>query len=258
MMYTKEMLQQQMRDMGLISSDTVLIHTSFKAVGAVEGGPDAFLDAFCEYLSAGRFIVPTHTWSVVNAGQPVYDAAKTVPNIGLIPRTAAFRTDGIRSLHPTHSVWVHAKDAADYVKGEELAETPAPVGGAWSRLADTGAKILLIGVGHERDTFIHAIDEVADIPNRLQDKTYDVTIIDGDKTYCHPFRGHKGAVSDYFGNFEPAIEALGAQTHGKLGDADVLVVDAAAMQKIILRIYERADFDPCDGVQNLPETLWMP
>ena len=166
-MYTKEQLKAQLAQMGIKPSDNVLIHTSFKAVGPVEGGPEAFIAAFCEYLTDGMFIVPTHTWSNVSRKQPVYDVKTSVPCIGLIPRTAAFRPDGVRSLHPTHSVWVHGKGAEEFVAGEELAESPAPVGFCWIRLAEIGTKILLIGVTNTNNTFIHAVDEIADLPDRL-------------------------------------------------------------------------------------------
>ena len=37
------------------------------------------------------------------------------------------------------------------------------------RLKDVGGKILLVGVGHERNTYIHSVEEVLNVPNRLSD-----------------------------------------------------------------------------------------
>ena len=90
-MYTIEELKQQIRAMGIEKDDTVLIHTSMRAIGQVENGADGVIDAFCQVLSDGLFLVPTHTWAVVNRENPVYDVRTTVPNIGALPRTAAFR-----------------------------------------------------------------------------------------------------------------------------------------------------------------------
>ena len=87
-MYTKNDLKNQLAHMGITSSDTVIIHTSFKAVGEVKGGPEAFIDAFCEYLSDGLFLVPTQTWANVTKKSPIYDPRTSEPCIGLIPRTA--------------------------------------------------------------------------------------------------------------------------------------------------------------------------
>ena len=38
MIYSKEMLKEQIKAMGILPSDIVLIHTSMRAVGEVEGG----------------------------------------------------------------------------------------------------------------------------------------------------------------------------------------------------------------------------
>ena len=47
-MYTKEELKRQMAEMGLKSTDTVLIHISLKAVGETENGADGMSKIFEE------------------------------------------------------------------------------------------------------------------------------------------------------------------------------------------------------------------
>ena len=159
MMFSKEMLKEQIKAMGILPTDTVLIHTSMRAVGEVEGGADGVIDAFQEYLQDGLFLVPTHTWANVNRNSPTYDVRSAIPCIGTLPRVAAFRRDGIRSLHPTHSIWATGKNAADFIQNEENAGTPGAPGFAWDRLAEVNAKILLLGVGLDKNTFIHAVEE---------------------------------------------------------------------------------------------------
>jgi len=247
-MYTKEKLKRQMAEMGLKSTDTVLIHISLKAVGETENGADGIIDAFGEYLSEGLFLVPTHTWDNVNAKNPVYDVRTAVPCIGTLPKIAAMRKDGIRSLHPTHSIWAHGKGAAEFIAGEENASSPAPVGFAWDRLADVGAKILLIGVTHNRNTFIHSVDERAELPDRIGTEPFNVTIIDHEgNASVHPMRPHRCSktndVSQFYVNFEKPLVELGAQTMGKFGNADVRIVDARKCREIVGRIYSRASED---------------
>ena len=53
-MFTKEQLKRQITNMGIKSCDTVLIHTSYKSVGEVEGGIDGFIDAYLTALSRGE------------------------------------------------------------------------------------------------------------------------------------------------------------------------------------------------------------
>lgn len=257
-MFSKEQLKSQLEQMGITHQDTVLIHTSFKAVGPVEDGPEGFLDMFCEYLDRGLFLVPTHTWANVNREQPVYDVRSTEPCIGLIPRTAAVRTDGIRSLHPTHSIWAHGAQAEAFVAGEDQVESPAPAGSCWNRLPELGTKILLIGVPNSNNTFIHAVDEMADLPGRLVEDPWDVTIVDRDgNRITHPFRSHsKNTGSGNFCNFEEPLVVLGAQQFGTLGNAQVRVVDAAKCRDVILKIYSRTREHLCLTRRPVPEELW--
>lgn len=48
--YNKQQLKDQLESMGLKGDETILIHSSMKAIGAVDGGADTVLDAWMEYL----------------------------------------------------------------------------------------------------------------------------------------------------------------------------------------------------------------
>lgn len=256
-MYTKEDLKEQIKALGIKNDDTVLIHTAFSKLGEVDGGPDTLIDAFCEYLCDGLFVVPTHTWANVTKEQPVFDPNVTEPCIGLVPRTACKRADGIRSLHPTHSVWAHGSEAESFVKGEEHSQTPAPVGGSWWKLGERRAKILLIGVNHGRNTYIHAVDEIAELDGRLVDEAWSVSVrMPNGELLTHPFRNHGETGSENFNNFEESFIALGAQKNGRLGDALVRVVDAARCRDILLDIYSKTTENLCLSEGSIPQELW--
>ena len=257
MKYTKNDIKEQLSALGIKPGDTVLIHTAYSKVGEVEGGPDAFIDAFCEYLEGGRFIVPTHTWGNVTPENPVYDVRATVPCIGLLPRIAARRSDGMRTLHPTHSVWIRAADKEELAASEKNAETPAPVGGLWWKLGELEAKILLIGVGLNRNTYIHAVDEIAELDDRLESEPFEVTVIDGKGgVRVRKMRRHFNTGSENFGIFEPPLIHHGALTKGKLCDADTLVVDAKRCRDVLLGIYSKTSENLCLLGQEIPEKYW--
>ena len=262
-MFTKEHRKKQLAELGLCQNDTVTVHTSMKAIGEVEGGADTVIDAFCETLCEGLFLVPTHTWANVGRSQPVYDVRSTPACIGALPRTAATRRDGYRSLHPTHSLWGHGKGAEEYLRGEEAFCTPCAPTSAYGRLAEVGAKILLIGVGNDKNTFIHAVEEMADVPNRLSSEPLSLTVIDHNGNAI-PVSMHRhfctetNDVSRYFVNFEPALVACGAQTLGKLGNAQVRVVDAKKCRDVILEILSQAERDLCISYLEIPKEYYLP
>ena len=261
-MFTKEELKAQIRAMGILPTDTVLIHSSLRAVGPVENGADGIIDAFKEVLTDGLLLIPTHTWWNVTKKEPIFDVRSTVPNIGTLPRVAAFRKDAVRSLHPTHSVAGFGKNAAEFLAGEEKAGTPAPPKGVMHRLAFVGAKILLVGVGNDKNTFIHSLDEEAQVPDRLERESYDLTVIDQEgKRHITDFRSHHCSrhpdVSVNYPNFEPALVACGAQQFGKLGNAQVRIVDAQKCREVVLRIFARADRDVAVEKMEIPESWYM-
>lgn len=174
--YNKQQLKDQLESMGLKGDETILIHSSMKSIGEVDGGADSVLDAWMEYFKDGLLLLPTHTWKTVNADNPVYNPQTTPSCVGLLTNMFMKRDVVIRSLHPTHSMAGYGKSAAEYLAGEEYNNTPCTPGGCYDRLKDAGGKVLLVGVGHERNTYIHSVEEVLNVPNRLSDMPMELVI----------------------------------------------------------------------------------
>lgn len=260
-MFTKEQLKAQLAEMGLKPTDTVLIHTSLRAVGPVENGADGVIDAFCEYLSDGLFLVPTHTWGTVSPANPVYDVRTEKPCIGTLPTVAAFRKDGVRSMNATHSIWAHGARAEEFLAGEESVYNGTAPQSCWGRLRFENAKILLIGVGNERNTYIHAVEETLGVPDRVG-KPFEVTYVYADghrrKGIVRPHGCSKCPdVSANFPNFEKAFNALGVQHFGKLGNAGVRVVDAVKCFDVLQQLWAKADYDLCVERRDVPEEYYL-
>ncbi len=263
MSLAKHDIHRFLTDCGIRPDDKVTIHTSLRAIGELEGGADGLIDAFCAYLSDGLLLVPTHTWANVNKDHPVYDVRVTKPCIGALPTVAAFRSDGVRSLHPTHSLTAFGKNAAAYVQGEERADTPAPVWGSLSRLYEERGKILLVGVGLERNTYMHAVEERLDVPDRLNPETFVATIVDrdGQSLASPPYHTHHNAavddVSKFYPNYKAAFEHAGAVTYHRLGGAPVYCLDAVRLTDTMRIIRERSEGrDLCLTHTPVPEAYY--
>jgi len=263
-MITKQDVFRLLEEQGVKHDDVVTIHASLRAAGPIENGADGLIDALKEYLCEGLLLVPTHTWAVVNRANPFFDVRTTVPNIGTLARVAAFRPDAVRTLHPTHSLAIFGRGAAEYAAGEEKSATPAPMGGCLSRLYELGGKVLLIGVGHERNTYLHSIDERVDQPNRLSPTGFPVEITDWDGNILHnaDFHPHRTegiscGLSEYYRNYKHALDVTGAVQYGWLGNALVYGCDCRKMTDTVLRILRRADRDMCIGIQEIPEEWYL-
>lgn len=255
--YTKKDLAEQIIKLGIKKSDTVIIHTSMKAIGNVEGGADTVLDVFIEYLKDdGLFLVPGHTYKEVRKTL-LYDVKNTVPCVGIIATLACKRKDGIRSLHPTHSMIAFGKKAQKYVLGEEKCQSPTSPGGCWSRLSAIDAKIFLIGVGQNKNTFIHSVDEKYNL-HRLSENILPIKTITKNKkiidTPCRVFNhtAEDLSVSNNFEKFTTVFENQGAIKYGRFGDAEVQVCSARKIEDILTILIKSSskdlfiDNDPID------------
>lgn len=262
--YNKQQLKNQLESMGLKGDETILIHSSMKAIGAVDGGADTVLDVWMEYFKNGLLLLPTHTWKTVNADNPVYNPYTTPSCVGLLTNMFMKRDGVIRSLHPTHSMSGYGKNAAEYLAGEEYNNTPCTPGGCYDRLKEVGGKVLLVGVGHERNTYVHSVEEVLNVPNRLSDMPMELVIElqeesnnsgklppynrdDGwkkhtDNKLCRKVyvRKHYNAqqphISEDFVKLNKIFLDRGVVRKVKFGDADSLLCDAKGMFNIVRQV----------------------
>lgn len=279
--YNKQQLKDQLKSMGLKGDETILIHSSMKAIGAVDGGADTVLDAWMEYFKDGLLLLPTHTWKTVNADNPVYNPYTTPSCVGLLTNMFMKRDGVIRSLHPTHSMSGYGKNAAEYLAGEEYNNTPCTPGGCYDRLKEVGGKVLLVGVGHERNTYIHSVEEVLNVPNRLSDMPMELVIElqeesnnsgklppynrdEGwkkhtDNKLCRKVyvRKHYNAqqphISEDFVKLNQIFLDSGVVRKVKFGDADSLLCDAKGMFNIVRQVIA-----PDPGCIVTKDTLSMP
>lgn len=242
--YTKEQLKQQLEAMGLKRSDAVMVHSSMKSIGPVEGGADTVIDAFMEYLSDGLFMTPAHTWKQMSGEYNLFDPATEPACVGIIPNLFLKRPGVVRSLHPTHSIAAYGAGAAAYVADEENATTPCTPGGCWDRLRTIHAKILLIGVTHIRNTFIHSIEEVWDVPERLtaEPTAFQIRMPDGTlkPVLMHRhYNPHTAHISEAFDKMKEGYFETGAARSVCFGDAECILCDAEKMFEVTSRILSR-------------------
>ncbi len=263
-MFTKTQIHAQLEEMGVKRSDTVIMHTSMKAIGEVEGGADGFLDIMIDYFAEeGLLIVPTHTWARAfdkNYSGPTMEMDSPYTCIGLIPSKAAVHRKGHRSLHATHSVAAFGKGAEAYVSGEVMIDTFTSERGCYGKLYEAGGKVLLVGVGHNRNTYLHSCEERMDVPNRLSEEPFPTSIrLRSGEIINRPLRGHMARgcsdVSAHYPKFEPAFRLAGAITDGFVGNAKTQFCDCVTMCHVMMKIHEAHPDELCFDDVPLPEEL---
>lgn len=237
-MFNKKELKNQIIALGIKPSDTLLIHSSMKAIGDVEGGADAVLDAFSEYLEKdGLMILPTHTWAQMSDEYNTFNPETEPSCVGLLTNIFRKREGVIRSLHPTHSLAAKGKDAEVFTEGEEKYDTPCNRKGCYGKLYDRNAKILLLGCTYNRNTFLHGVEEWNGIDIRIApfQKQLKIVMPDGSlmdrPMFPHNSPGYD--VADNYGKMDPLFLEKNIVQKGKFGEADCILCDAVGMTDLI-------------------------
>lgn len=245
-MYTKEQLISDINALKVPCGKIVTVHTSLRAIGEIEGGGEALLEALIEVFAKdnGILAIPTHTWD-----SDVYDRRKAESCIGTLPRLAAAHTNAHRTLHPTHSMAVFGEEerVEAFICDEAFADTPANPNGCYGKLLAEDGIVLLIGVGQDKNTFLHSVEEMLDTPNRLTREKVKRTIIhkDGKIEERQLFWFDDSEIDDvsvFFPKFEPAFRYHGAITDGRIGNARVQICNSRKMKETVELIYNRNGF----------------
>ena len=242
---TKEQLVSQLEKFQHIKGKIVTVHTSLKAVGKIEGGGEVLLSALIDFFTqdGGLLCVPTHTWD-----SDVYDRRTTHSCIGVLPQLAAAHPDATRTLHPTHSMAVFGdrEKVEHFINNEVIADTPANPRGCYGKLFAEDGYVLLIGVGQDKNTYLHCVEEMLDTPNRLTDYKVEKTIIHKDgseeKRFLYWFDDKIPDVSVYFPKFEEPFRHYGCIENGNIGNAKAELCSARKMYEVSERIYKNNCF----------------
>jgi len=246
-----------LRALGVRPGDVIHAHSSLSAFGHVDGGAEAVVDALLQAVGAdGTASVPTHTWHLVSPENPVFDVRTTPCCVGAVPEAFRRRPEARRSLHPTHSCAAIGARRDELLAGHHTDVTPCGGRSPYQRLIEWGGRIVFLGVTLQCNTAFHALEELA-CAGWLFDRCQELLAVDYEGSRIPvPSRRHANPYDRAFGEQEPLLEAEGVLRRGRIGEADVRIVDAAGMREVLLPRLAR---DVCclltPGARRLAERL---
>lgn len=182
---TKEEIITELKNVGLEKNDVVIVHSSLKSMGYVCGGAQAVIEALITTVGCeGSIMMPTQSWKnldpeegvhwdadeaewqIIRDHWPAYDKYITPTNtMGAVAEMFRTWPGSVRSDHPARSVCAWGK-YAEYLTKDHTLSNIFGDGSPISRLYDLDAKVLLLGVGYDKNTSIHLADERADYPGK--------------------------------------------------------------------------------------------
>ena len=243
-MFTKSQIYNQLKQMNAPQDKPVIVHVSLRAVGEVEGRAQGLLDVLVEYFTekGGLLVVPTHTWANFYELKKkiTLDLNDNATCIGTFPSIALEDGRAVRTLNPTHSVAVFGERSKveQFIENEDKVQTPTSPDGVYGKLFNMDGYALLIGVGHNKNTILHCVEEILDIPNRLSNDFAEmfIKLKDGSliKRECRYMKAEgTDDVSQFFPKYEPAFRLHGAISDGFIGNAKTQLCSVNVMKEVM-------------------------
>lgn len=142
---TYEQLKSDFQFLGVKTGDTILIRASIGAVGRLNGGADAFIDALIDTVGSGGTIISLAFTGGAFLKKPRKENAFSLSKrsyAGALPNAMIKRENAYRSSHPMCSFVAIGKNAEDLTKDhDENSPAYEPV----RNIVELGGKCILVG-----------------------------------------------------------------------------------------------------------------
>jgi aminoglycoside 3-N-acetyltransferase len=228
-MQIKQMVEN-VQALGVRKSGVLLVHSSLRSLGKVEGGAETVVHGLLDALGDnGTLLFPSLSYATVGKMNPRFDVRNTPACIGALPEYFRQREGTLRSIHPTHSVSGVGKLAREILTDHEKDTTPCGTNSPFHKLPHYNGQILFIGCGLRPNTSMHAIEEQVEPPYLYSDVVeYEITDANG-KTSKMSVRSHN--FKGYIQRYDRLAQVLDnkANRTSKVLDADCHLIEASTM-----------------------------
>ncbi len=198
----REELVEALRGSGLDRGQQVIAHISLSKLGYVVGGAETVLRALLEVLGEeGTLMMPAQTWKnldpeigvhweadpawwpIIREHWPAYDKAVT-PAIGMGVVAEMLRSwpGAKRSDHPARSFAAVGRHAEHLTEGHDLRNIFGD-GSPLGKLYELDGRILLLGVGYDKNTSLHLAESRADYPGKKLATEHSAVLVDGKREW---------------------------------------------------------------------------
>lgn len=242
---TIDSLTRDLHNLGV--RGVLLVHSSLSRVGWICGGAVAMIEALARALGpGGTLVVPTHSsdlsepsnwknppvpeswWAVIRETMPPYDPRQT-PSwfMGRLPELLRTQPNVLRSGHPQVSFAARGPQASAITSSHDL-DFGLGEGSPLARIYDLDGSILLLGVGHDRNTSLHLAEYRADYPSKRFVTQGAPISIDGQRTWV-TFQDILLCEEDFVRLGEDYERDGGPLERGHVGMAETLLIPQRAL-----------------------------
>jgi aminoglycoside 3-N-acetyltransferase len=230
----------------------------------VKGGAEGLLDLLIKEITkdGGLLCIPTHTWH--NIGKDItLDITSDDTCVGELSRLAATDKRAYRTENPTHSMAIYGDRARamEFAKNEGSVISGTAPDSCYGKLYSEGGYVLLIGVSHNKNTYLHAVDEMLGADNRLtEDMTPMRVKLASGEIVEHPMKtmytDYTEDISNRFPLYETAFRYHRAISDSFVGNAPAQFCSAKIMYDTVKLIRERCGGDPLREEKAIPQKFY--
>jgi len=259
---TRSRLVNDLRNLGVLSGQVVMLHASVKAVGWIVGGPDMVIQALLDVLTPEGTLMMLVGWEDSPYELAQWPEGRQLAYLEECPpfdpaRSRAYRKWSIlteylrtwpgarRSDHPDGSFaavgpqarWITENHPLQYGYGPE-----SPL----AKLYEMGGQVLLLGAPFNSITLLHYAEHLANVPNKRVVRYKMPVLRDGQRMWVEieEFDTNQGIggrdAGEYFETIAREFLSSGKGRAGKVGAAQSYLFDAADLIQFAIQWMERA------------------
>lgn len=225
----KNQIRAGLQELGVGTGDLLLVHSSLRSFGYVEGGADTVIDALLETVGdSGTVLVPTLTFTILKSWPHLFSVSKTPSSTGRITETLRQRKEALRSGHPVSSAAAIGSQAAYLTAAHR--DTPCGPDSPYFRLYELGGKVVFFGASLGSNSVFHCAEEIV-CPAYLGYATIADAIVEDMNGRRRTVTARRYDCFDrgirrHLGNMEPIFRERGLLQRAVIGESRTYVINA--------------------------------
>lgn len=255
---TRESLLKDLKTLGVKEGMTLIVHTSLKSIGWVNGGAQAVILALMDAVTEdGTLVLQAHSadlsdpaewenppipeswWETVRHTMPAFDPDTTPTyHLGKIPELFRTFPNVYRSNHPVMSVAAWGKNARLLTEEHQLDYGFGP-GTPLAKAYELDASVLFIGTGFDTHTSFHLAEVLTDVRKHVKKGS---PILENGKQVWKTYDEIEYDDEDFeeIGN---AFKKVAEIREGKVGSAESMLFNQVQSVDFAVKWFKKAPLD---------------
>jgi len=254
--HTHTSLKHDMKSLGIQHGDTIMVHTSVRAIGHVIGGVNVIIDALLDAVGDAGTVMAYVGWEGIpdavlempdDVRQLYYDnhppfnpdTAPSTRDHGILPEMLRHRHDVKRSMNPEASMIAMGR-YADALTRDHAFDYGYGMESPLAKLITLQGKVLMLGAPLDTVTLLHHAEAIAN----MRDKRvihYQCPMLQNEKTVWVDIEDFCTGDPHHDYSFEQIVQNYVEKTNytpAKIGDATSYLFDATPLVQFAVDYFE--------------------